>query len=421
MRFLRLLVAASVVLVFAAAARAETAGQILAAYGEALALRDGRIVQLHPGASIESGDQIHTGAESYVQIRFTDWGLISLRPRTDFVVDDYVYEASQGGRERAFFILLRGGVRSLTGLIGHRDHAHYRLRTPTSTIGIRGTHYSVLICRQDCLNADGTLGEDGLYGGVTEGRIAVSPYGGGALEREFGAGEFFRLVDENSVPARLFQPPSFFWDRLDPQARAASKTFAGIPWSGKTLPVANQGPSDTTAPAATGGVTGLAGPLPVSSITAPLLSPVTTLVGSTVNALAAPVTPLVGAVADSVGSVLSPVVSTVGSVVNPVLAPVASTVGSVVNPVLAPVASTVGSVANPVLAPVASTVGSVVNPVLAPVAPVLAPVAPVLAPVAPVLAPIAPVISPTAPAVTLPSVPLVSGVVGGVGSLLPKK
>ena len=385
MRFLRLLVAACVVLVFAAAARAETAGQILAAYGEALALRDGRIVQLHPGASVESGDQIHTGAESYVQIRFTDWGLISLRPRTDFVVDDYVYEASQGGRERAFFILLRGGVRSLTGLIGHRDHAHYRLRTPTSTIGIRGTHYSVLICRQDCLNADGTLGEDGLYGGVTEGRIAVSPYGGGALEREFGAGEFFRLVDENSVPARLFQPPSFFWDRLDPQARAASRTFAGIPWSGDTLPGATQSPSDPTA-------IGLADPLPVSSITAPLLSPVTTLVGSTVNALAAPVTPLVGAVADSVGSVLSPVVSTVGSVVNPVLAPVASTVGSVVNPVLAPVASTVGSVANPVLAPVA-----------------------------PVLAPIAPVISPTAPAVTLPSVPVVSGVVGGVGSLLPKK
>src|SRR5690242_18224909 len=362
MRFLRLLVAACVVFVFAAAARAETAGQILAAYGEALALRDGRIVQLHPGASIESGDQIHTGAESYVQIRFTDWGLISLRPRTDFVVDDYVYEASQGGRERAFFILLRGGVRSLTGLIGHRDHAHYRLRTPTSTIGIRGTHYSVLICRQDCRNADGSLGEDGLYGGVTEGKIAVSPYGGGALEREFGAGEFFRLVDENSVPARLFQPPSFFWDRLDPQSRAAGRTFAGIPWSGKTLPGATQSPSDPTA-------TSLAGPLPVSSITAPLLSPVTTLVGSTVNALAAPVTPLVGAVADSVGSVLSPVVSTVGSVVNPVLAPVASTVGSMVNPVLAPVASTVGSVANPVLAPVA--------PVLAPVAPVLAPVAPV--------------------------------------------
>src|SRR5689334_16222721 len=307
MRFLRLLVAACVVFVFAATARAETAGQILAAYGEALTLRDGRIVRLYPGASIESGDQIHTGAESYVQIRFTDWGLISLRPRTDFVVDDYVYEASQGGRERAFFILLRGGVRSLTGLIGHRDHAHYRLRTPTSTIGIRGTHYSVLICRQDCRNADGSLGEDGLYGGVTEGKIAVSPYGGGALEREFGAGEFFRLVDENSVPARLFQPPSFFWDRLDPQSRAAGRTFAGIPWSGKTPPVAIQGPSDTTA--ATGGVTGLAGPLPVSSITAPLLSPVTTLVGSTVNALAAPVTPLVGAVADSVNSVLSPVVS----------------------------------------------------------------------------------------------------------------
>ena len=385
MRFLRLLVAACVVFAFAAPARAETAGQILAAYGEALALRNGRIVQLHPGASVESGDQIHTGAQSYVQIRFTDWGLISLRPRTDFVVDDYVYEASRGGRERAFFILLRGGVRSLTGLIGHRDRANYRLRTPTSTIGIRGTHYSVLICRQDCQNPDGSLGEDGLYGGVTEGRIAVSPYGGGALERQFGAGEFFRLADENSVPALLFQPPSFFWDKLDPQARAASRTFAGIPWSGRTLPGASPEPSDATAPA----TTGLAGPLPISSVTAPILSPVTTLAGSTVNAAAAPVTPLVGAVVDSV---------------SPILAPVASTVGSVVSPILTPVASTVGSVVNPVLAPVVSPIGSTLGPVASPV-----------------LAPVAPVIAPTAPAVTLPSVPVVSGVVSGVGSLLPKK
>jgi len=362
MRFLRLLVAACVVLV-AAAARAETAGQILAAYGEALALRDGRIVPLHAGASVESGDQIHTGAQSYVQIRFTDWGLISLRPRTDFVVDDYVYEASQGGREHAFFILLRGGIRSLTGLIGHRDHANYRLRTPTSTIGIRGTHYSVLVCRQDCRNPDGSLGEDGLYGGVTEGRIAVSPYGGGALQREFGAGEFFRLADENSVPALLFQAPPFFWDRLDPQARAGSRTFAGVPWSGNTLPGATPSPSDPA-------VTGLADALPISSITAPILSPVATLAGSTIDALAAPVTPLIGAVTDSISPILSPVVSTVSSVASPVLAPVASTVGPVVNPVLAP---------------------------------------------------IAPVIAPTAPAVTLPSVPVVSGVVSGVGSLLPKK
>ncbi|HKW39426.1 MAG TPA: FecR family protein, partial [Burkholderiales bacterium] len=214
----------------AVAARAGTAGQVMFAYGETHALRAGRIVHLIAGASVESGDQLHTGADSYLQVRFTDWGVMSLRPRTDFVIDEYEYEQRQGGIERAFFSLIAGGVRSLTGLIGHRDRSHYRLRTRMTAIGIRGTHYSVLLCQQDCRNEDGSLGEDGVYGGVIEGRIAVSPYGGTALEREFGAGEYFRLADENSIPMPLFTPPPFFWDPREPQSRAGGRTFAAVPW-----------------------------------------------------------------------------------------------------------------------------------------------------------------------------------------------
>src|SRR5262249_41896781 len=106
MRLARLLAALCLVFCAAAAAHAETAGQVMFAYGEALALRQGRIVQLIAGAPVESGDQIHTGVDSYVQIRFTDWSVMSLRPRTDFVIVDYAYEPRRGGRERAFFSLL---------------------------------------------------------------------------------------------------------------------------------------------------------------------------------------------------------------------------------------------------------------------------------------------------------------------------
>jgi hypothetical protein len=374
----RLLVA--LCFVFAAAsARAETAGQVLAAYGEAHALRAGRILHLSAGAPIESGDLLHTGVDSYLQIRFTDWSVISLRPRTDFVVDEYAYEASKGGRERAFFSLLSGGIRSLTGLIGHRDRANYRLRTTTSTIGIRGTHYSVLICKQDCKYADGSLGPDGLYGGVIDGRIAVSPYGGAALEREFGAGEYFRLDNANVVPVPLFVPPQFFWDKSSLQSRAGGRTFAGVPWAGKPLPSA-QGPSDALGPAANADPTGIAGSLlrtdgslALSPITAPVLSQVGELAGSTVGTVTAPVTSLVG-----------------------------STVATL-NPAIAPVGSLVGSVATPVIQPVA--------PVIAPVAPVIAPIlTPIAAPVAPVTGPIALPVAPTLPPIT-----------GGLPSLLPRR
>ena len=379
----RLLVAVCLALC-ALAARAETAGQIMFAYGETLALRAGRIVNLHAGAGVESGDQIHTGVDSYLQIRFTDWSTISLRPRTDFVIEDYAYQASVGGVERAFFSLLSGGVRSLTGLIGHRNRSHYRMRTITTAIGIRGTHYSVLICKQDCRNADGTLGEDGVYGGVIDGRIAVSPYGGAALEREFSAGEYFRLESATSVPEKMFVPPSFFWDRLEPQARLGGRSFAGVPWKpapGTPTPGASGDPTDIA-----GSLLRTDGSLALSSITAPVLSQValpmlsqtTAQLGTAVDALAAPVAPLLGPTLN--GLLDSPAV----------------------NPVLTLAGATLGSAAAPVAPVVGSTLGLVTTPV---------------APVAPI---VAPVITPPASTVTLPTLPTLPVTVG-LPSLLPKK
>jgi len=449
MRLARLLVVLCFAVCGTAVARADTAAQVMFAYGETHALRSGRILQLHAGSTVESGDQLHTGVDSYLQIRFTDWGVMSLRPRTDFVIDQYAYEPRVGGLERAFFSLLSGGVRSLTGLIGHRNRSNYRMRTTMTSIGIRGTHYSVLICNQDCKLDDGRIGEDGVYGGVIEGRIAVSPYGGAALEREFGAGEYFRLASANSIPEPFFAPPPFFWDKREPQARASGKTFAGIPWK----------PGPGTAPSIAGGeVTDIGGSLlrtdgsltlspiiaPVLNQVSPVLAQTGSTLGTTVGALAAPVTPLLGSTVGALTPVVAPVTamlgSTAGSLVNPVLAPIApalgSTVGAVVNPVLAPVvpviAPTVGAVVNPVVAPilapvepVVAPVAPVVAPIVAPVTPVVAPVvpvvAPVIAPVAPVVAPVAPVVTPIVtpppPAVTLPTVPTLP-VVGG---LLPKK
>jgi hypothetical protein len=439
MRSVRLLVALLLAF-YAAAALADTAGQVMFAYGETHALRSGRILQLHVGATVESGDQLHTGVDSYLQVRFTDWSVMSLRPRTDFVIDEYAYEPRVGGLERAFFSLLNGGVRSLTGLIGHRNRSNYRLHTTMTSIGIRGTHYSVLICNQDCKLDDGRIGEDGVYGGVIEGRIAVSPYGGKALEREFGAGEYFRVASANSIPEPFFAPPPFFWDKREPQARASGKTFAGIPWK----------PEPGTAPSVAGGnVTDVGGSLlrtdgslTLSPITAPVLSQVSpalaqtgSTLGTTVGALSAPVTPLVGSTVGALTPVLAPVTamlgSTAGSLVNPVLAPVAPTVGAVVNPVVAPILAPVAPVVAPV-APVVAPIVEPVTPVVAPVAPVIAPVtpvvAPIIAPIAPVIAPVAPVVTPVPvvtpavvtpppPAVTLPTVPSLP-VVGG---LLPKK
>jgi FecR-like protein len=407
MRVARLLSVLCVSLFVSLPAHAETAGQVLSAIGDVLALRAGRIVRLAPGAPVESGDQIHTGPDSHVEIRFTDWGVVALRPRSDFIVEDYAYEPRGGGK--AFFSLIKGGIRSLTGDIGHRDRSKYRLRTPNATIGIRGTHYAVLMCKQDCRNEDGSLGEDGLYGSVYDGRIAVGPYGGRALEREFGAGESFRLADENSIPAPLFSVPAFFPDRLDSQARSGGKSIAVPPLAGI--------PPGGSAPPGGGG-----GGDPVSTVTGGLANTLT----STLPAAGSVVRPVVQGVSGATAGVtgaLGPVLSGTGAVITPltqqVLLPAAGLVGSSVNgalgaPVLGSITPLLGTIPNavpvvtqlPLLNPVLSSLPPVAVPpvTLPPVGlPTLPPVSVPPVGVPPVTLP--PVTVPTLPPVTPPTLP----------------
>ena len=207
-------------------ARAESAGKVLGADGDTLVLRGSQILRLFRGAAVESGDQIHTGSDGKVLIVFTDSGLLWIRANSDFVVDEYSY--AQGRGEAAFFSLLKGGARSVTGLIGRRTRSNFRLRIPVATIGIRGTDFSVVMCQRDCRESDGSIAAKGLYGEVIQGRIAVTPLEDRFLEREFGAGEFFHLADERSSPTPLFLPPPFLRSQQDEQARFMDQTGTAV-------------------------------------------------------------------------------------------------------------------------------------------------------------------------------------------------
>ncbi|HMA90790.1 MAG TPA: FecR family protein [Burkholderiales bacterium] len=90
------------------------------------------------GEELSQGDIIHTNA-GRAQIRFADGGYVSLQPGTEFGIKEYNFDGKVDGTERGFFALLKGAMRAVTGLIGHVDHSKYRIRTPTATVGIRGT------------------------------------------------------------------------------------------------------------------------------------------------------------------------------------------------------------------------------------------------------------------------------------------
>lgn len=201
---------------------AEPAGRVLVAVGEVSALRGGQTVPLRYGATIEVGDQIRTGAASNAQIRFNDSAIVSIKPQTDFAVAEFVFNGSEDGSERAVFNLLRGGFRTVTGLIGHINKKNYEVRTPTSTIGIRGTVWGAHHCVADeCRNGDGSHARPGTYGEVKAGAVAV---GNNAPETVFGANTAFYVADINTPATRLLYAPDFVIDQLQGRTRNAGKS-----------------------------------------------------------------------------------------------------------------------------------------------------------------------------------------------------
>lgn len=103
---------------------------------------DGRSRPLAKGAEVASGETVDTG-NGRAQLRFSDGAQMALAPQTQFRIDEYRFNGKADGSERGFFSLVKGAMRTITGLVGRSNHDHYKVTTSVATIGIRGTEYSV--------------------------------------------------------------------------------------------------------------------------------------------------------------------------------------------------------------------------------------------------------------------------------------
>ncbi|MCD6673247.1 MAG: FecR domain-containing protein [Burkholderiaceae bacterium] len=150
------------------------------------------VTALTAGAEVRSGDLIRTGSDGRTQIRFSDGSIVSLQPGTDFRIDEYRFEQNE---RRAFFFLMRGALRTLTGAIGKANHDEYRMKTPTATVGVRGTEYVAeqTVCDPRC--APGPRA--GLRVAVTQGRIVLLTNGG---EIEVGTGQAAAAESADAPP-----------------------------------------------------------------------------------------------------------------------------------------------------------------------------------------------------------------------------
>lgn len=153
---------------------------------------DGSQRTLAKGAEVNVGDAINTAAGARAQIRFTDGGYVSLQPNSLFRVDDYHYENKTDGKEKGFFSLLKGGLRTITGVIGHVNRDTYKVVTPLATIGIRGTGYNAVL-------------NDHLTVSVADGIISLTNKGGTLI---LSQGQSALVKDINTIPSLTFEKPA---------------------------------------------------------------------------------------------------------------------------------------------------------------------------------------------------------------------
>jgi len=208
-----------VLMAVAGAAFAQAAGKVVLAVGDVVAVRGADRVRLVAGAAVNSGDTVVTGAQSHAQLRFADNALVALKPDSEFRIEKYAYSGHEDNANVAVFRLVRGGFRTLTGEIGRVNKEAYRVETTQATIGIRGTHYQLQICSASQCSNGADFAASGLYGGVFDGKVAVSnPLGAS----DYGADEYF-FVPDGEAPRRWLVPPPFLSDDLGTAAPSVAK------------------------------------------------------------------------------------------------------------------------------------------------------------------------------------------------------
>jgi hypothetical protein len=188
-------------LLLGAQAWAVPAGEVTHVSGALMVRKaDGASKILAPKSQVEAGDLLATAGDTYARVKFSDGGEITLRPNTQLRIESFNFEQNQSGKDSAIFNLLKGGLRTITGLVGKRKSNSYEMRTTTATIGIRGTHYGVLLCQGDCQNVrtnEGKIPVDGVHVDVANGIISVTNKGGQVL---FSADQFGYVQSFTTLP-----------------------------------------------------------------------------------------------------------------------------------------------------------------------------------------------------------------------------
>lgn len=183
---------------------------------------DGSLRIISQGSKFWPGEIILTEADSAANLRFADGAKLALRANSRLVVERYDYSFLKPEDDNIAMRLLKGGMRTVTGLVGKRSPASYKNQTLVATVGIRGTDYALLMC----MEGDGACTQlqlpaslktaqgkspPGLYLSVFEGAINAANNAG---NKDFVTGKHGYVRDINTLPIEIDEAPGLTMEFL---------------------------------------------------------------------------------------------------------------------------------------------------------------------------------------------------------------
>lgn len=118
------------------------------------------------GVTVKPGDRIETAQGGHVHIRFIDDALVSIRPSSRLIIEEYQYNPERVVDSQVRFKLEAGVARAISGAAAEGAKERFRLNTPLVAIGVRGTDF-VVNSQSDQTTAH-----------VNQGAIVMAPLGG---------------------------------------------------------------------------------------------------------------------------------------------------------------------------------------------------------------------------------------------------
>jgi len=120
-------------------------GKIIAVKGDVSVERMGKTIYPKQDFILDTKDIVITKKQSRAMIEFNDKTLITLGKNSKLVIENYIYDRKSLSEARLTLKFGKGIFRTISGKIGKINRKNFKLKTKTTSIGIRGSDGTTIV------------------------------------------------------------------------------------------------------------------------------------------------------------------------------------------------------------------------------------------------------------------------------------